>query len=415
MRFAKHFFLAFVALFSIVGCNTNTPPSAKLYNPQTVNFTVKYNPDFENILYPSLVLGMVNYQGEDKPSLFSYKVTAPANNSVLRVVMDSSVLNYVTIFQEVLPKKGQTYTFEPLVKWKYENLYSMRQQGVTDLTFTCFINDEEVDIKNLRINYRSVNECLLNMKGKDRKYHDYRWLFSAYVNEDHPYITNILDDIMDMGLVNKFSGYQSGEKAVTEQVFSIWYYLQSKGITYSSISCTSNTAQNATSQHIRFFDEVYKSKQANCIDACVFMASIMRRIGLKPIIFVEPCHAYLGYYLDKNKKNVALLETTMTGWVNFPQMDKTVDPATGRPSEASYNKVSKYLTDNEKSLYQEGKMSYEEMKQHVSRTLFKKASEYQREDYTVNKKNFTDTNVVGFQMLNIEDLRKLVLPIHRDE
>ena len=180
--------LAAVLLF--VSCHHAKP---KVYDPAYVRFEASYNPYLENQFYPSLIMGVAslsdkNFGFNDTNALFSVSVTAPASNSVLRITIDSSNLNYVTIFQEVLPVKDVRYTFHPSLKWKYDQLYKIRQQGTADLTFTCYINDEEVDVKNVRINYRSANDCLLSVLDSDGRLHDFRWLFAAYVNEEHPFI-----------------------------------------------------------------------------------------------------------------------------------------------------------------------------------------------------------------------------------
>ncbi len=398
--------LAATILFLLASCQQKQ----KLFDPVAVDFNASYNAIFDNQLYPSIVLGLAGANNdESKQGLFTVSMVSPRDNAVLRVVVDSSNLNYVTIFQEVLPRRGERYTFSPSIKWKYDNLYRTRQQGFVDLTFTCFINDEEVDVKNLRLNYRSVNECPLTLASEGGTY-NFRWLFSAYVNEEHPYIDHILNDILEQGTVTRFVGYQSGEKAVKEQVFAIWYYALNRGITYSSISCTANPSRKANVQHIRFFDEVYNNKQANCVDACVFFASIMRKIGLKPVIFVEPCHAYLGYYTDKNRRNISLLETTITSWVNFPEMEKSLDDD-GHLPQNQLDKVSKYLTEKQLEQYKEGKMTFDELKMTLARQLFDRSTTYNTETYNTNRALFADTTQSQYQQLDIELLRKEVQPI----
>ncbi|MDO4217629.1 MAG: hypothetical protein Q4D03_05565 [Bacteroidales bacterium] len=383
----------------------------RTYDPAQVNFIATYNPTFDNILYPSMLLALSNYSGDSAQVLFSCSLTAPTSNAVLRIVVDSSALNYVTILQEVLPRRGQQYNFEIPIKWKYDKLYNLRQQGGVDLTFTCFINDEEVDIKNLRLNYRSVNECLLCAVDTARKAIDYRWLFMGYVNEDHPFIDSILSTALQQGQVHQFSGYQkNNEKFVSDQVFAIWNYALNRGIAYSSISCTSNPSKRATTQHIRFFDEVYNSRQANCIDACVFFASILRKIGLYPVILVEPCHAYLGYYTDKQKKHLSLLETTVTGWVNFPAMDRTYAEH-HQLADEQWSKIVPYLSEQQRNAWRAGVLSYEELKIDVSKNLFKQATDYRKEDYEANKEAFRDDNQTRYQLLVVDELRRFVQPI----
>ena len=157
--------------------------SNKLYDPAKVNFNVAYNPIFDNQFYPSLILATESVQSltntaEQGLIPFTFSVTAPSDGCVLRVVIDSSVLNYVTILQEVLPHRGEQFTIQGTAKWKYDNLRRTRQGYPVDLTFTCYINDEEVDIENLRINCRSINECPLSLAGGNRR-EDTRWLFAA--------------------------------------------------------------------------------------------------------------------------------------------------------------------------------------------------------------------------------------------
>ena len=373
-----------MTLLLLSSCHNKKP---KVFDPSYVDFEAAYNPYLENQFYPSLVMGVASLSDQtfglnDTNALVSVSVTAPASNAVLRITIDSSNLNYVTIFQEVLPIKDVRYTFHPSVKWKYDKLYQIRQQGITDLTFTCFINDEEVDVKNVRINYRSANDCLLSVLDSDNKLHDFRWLFAAYVNEEHPYIDSILSDILQQGVVTRITGYQKDAKSVVSQVEAIWYYALERGITYSSISCTSTPTKRANVQHIRFFDQVYNNRQANCVDACVFFASIM---------------------------------------VDFPALTKNYnetiarDPdaqGTHRISETMNSRYNKYLTADEKKRWEDGRMSFEEYKRVIAHNIFLKSTEQNRENYNNNKKLFADPDNQLYQQLDIEQLRKLVQPIN---
>ena len=398
--------LIFVALLAS-GCQHRGP---KAFDPRQVAFRAEYNPLFDGQIYPSLILGL-NRAEQKTLSLFDIEVTAPADNAVLRVVIDSSALNYVTIIQESLPHRGEVYRFQPALKWKYDALRAFRTPGAVDLTFTCYVNDEEVDVKNLHLNYRTINECPLSLVYGGRT-HDFRWLFAAYVNEDHPQIEQILTDIIEQGTVTRFAGYQGGgAKAVSDQVFAVWYYALDRGIAYSSITCTSNPSPRANVQHIRFFDEVLATRQANCVDACVFFASILRKLGLKPVIFVEPCHAYLGYYTDRNRKQIALLETTITSWVNFPDLERSLN-ADGRLPESSFNRISRYLGEADIQRYREGTLTFDQLKVAVARSLFDKASEYDRDSYESNRDLFADSAAITYQQLDIELLRRQVQPIN---
>ena len=402
--------LAIILLAATLLAASCRQPSPKAYDPRQVAFSAAYNPLFDGQLYTSMILALGNSSIKDRYPMFTVSLTSPADGAVLRVVVDSSALNYVTTVQEVLPRRGAAYSFQPAVKWKYGALRAMRTPGSVDLTFPLYINDEQVDVKNLRLGYRPVGECPLSLV-HDGHTTDFRWLFAAYVNEEHPQIEQILTDIMEQATVSRISGYQGSADDVRAQVFAVWYYALARGITYSSITCTSNPSTRANVQHIRLFDEVWATRQANCVDACVFFASILRRMGLKPVIFVEPCHAYLGYYTDKNRRDLQLLETTITSWVNFPQLERTLD-SEGRLPEASWSKVRRYLSAADAAAYEEGRIGFEEVKRAVAASLFEKASEYDRETYQANRANFADTTVINYQQLDIEQLRTLVQPIN---
>lgn len=411
-------YISLVMLVLLTACQ----PAKKKYNPVHVDFQTVYNPSFENQIYPSLILGISHRISSipDSTLIFSATATSPAINAVLRVVLDSTYLNYETTTQVVLPKAGIRYTVRPSIKWRYDRLYNLRRSGNVDLTVHCIINGEEVDTKNLHLNYRSANECLLNLRDATGTLHDFRWLFAAYVNEDSPYIDDILSGMLNQGVVSRIVGYQYGSAEVSKQAEAIWYYVLEHGISYSSISTTSTPAKNANLQHIRFFEDVYKLRQANCIDACVFFASVMRKIGLKPVIFVVPGHAYLGYYTDKNRKNLKLLETTISQWVNFPMLTKayenrmTANPdAKGidRLPDDIWKKYSGYLSKEERARWIADDMTIDELKRCVSHNLFIKATDYNLKNYTSNKSYFHDRNNQNYQMLDIEQLRAFVQPI----
>ena len=405
-------FIVFIALSChLTSCSEN--PGDKKYSPQKVGFTAQVNPLFDSQLYPSMILALNQTRNPELSSQtapFTVTVTSPSKNALLRVVVDSSVFNYVTTFEEILPNKGETYTFHPTLNWKYDRLSALRQSRPLDLSFTCYLNDEQVITKNLHTNMRTVNECPLSFQNKSQRL-DTRWLFAAYVNEDHPYIEQILSDILSQGIVQRITGYQNGPKTAREQAFAVWYYALNRGIAYSSISCTSNPSSSTNVQHIRFFDQVYNSRQANCIDACVFFASILRKIGLRPVIFVEPCHAYLGYYTDnKTNSKIELLETTITAWVNFPELEKNLDSVGQLPQE-QFDKISRYLSEKQRNDYLAGKMTFEQVKIAVARSLFDQANKYDLETYTKNKENFEDPNNLSYQQLDIENLRQIVQPL----
>ena len=57
-------------------------------------------------------------------------------------------------------------------------------------------------------------------------------------------------------------------------------------------------------------------------------------------------------------------------------------------------------------------MKFNELKRTIARSLFDKASEYDRDTYNTNREHFADTTSITYQQLDIEQLRKQVQPIN---
>jgi hypothetical protein len=139
-------------------------------------------------------------------------------------------------------------------------------------------------------------------------------MFAAYVNENHPWIDGLLKDALATGIVDSFTGYQSGDPDVVEnQVFAIWHALQRRGIKYSDISTTTPN-KLVVSQSVRFLEDTIEAEQANCVDGSVLMASILRKIGIEAYLVMVPGHCFLAYLSGEGEDATMIgLETTMLG------------------------------------------------------------------------------------------------------
>ena len=111
--------------------------------------------------------------------------------------------------------------------------------------------------------------------------------------------------------------YQGSPKDVTRQLFAIWNVLQRRGIRYSTITQPSGYSDKVVSQHVRFFDEVIRNSEANCVDGTVVFASILNKLAMRPVLAVKPGHMFLGLHLSKEsceqKRDILFLETTDLG------------------------------------------------------------------------------------------------------
>ena len=368
------YLLSVLLLFS---CTKNEEPEVITTND--INFSVTFDEDFENTIYPSLILALSDYDAKQDENFdfFRIKGTVPVEFADLKIEIEETNLNYKTTIHETINGKGSDFEIRPEINWKFEALKTIDQPGNITIPFTCYIDGNEIDTKNLKLSYRSVNECIFAMM-KDGEFIDMGWMFGAYVNENHPLIDPFLEDCLNNELVTSFSGYQDTSlTSVLSQVFSIWFELQKQGVKYSSITNTGNNSSNIYSQHVRFFDQVYQNTQANCVDGSVFFCSVLQKIGIETFLVKVPGHMYMGFYNNKDQTQILLLETTMIGNVNLNDYSSAEDKI-----KASFDSYMQALA-------------------------------YQNDSFFSNADKFSDAENFEYNVYEISSLRQAILPISR--
>lgn len=283
------------------------------------SFDVKYISEFDNTIYPSLIFGMSEMEKIDNlpNQYFTFSFNTREGSNVKIKILESE-LNHETVISK--NNANASMSFNPIIKWKYEEMKYFSQPGVVDLTFVFYVDDKEEDRKNIKFSYRAINECILSARINGEVIPYYQFL-ASYVNEDSPVIDGFLKEVLQSTDLNSFVGYSSGKDYVNKQIESVFYTLRNKGTKYSNITNTSNFNSNISSQYIRFSDEVINNSQANCADGTVFFCSVLKKIGIHPVMIIVPEHVYLGYYLDEEKTQLNILETTLVGNYNYSFID----------------------------------------------------------------------------------------------
>lgn len=204
----------------------------------------------------------------------------------------------------------------PKIMWDYEALIKVRQQRPINVIFSASIDGSVMPEVTETYTLRSINDCPLCIshdKSGDNET-DLKFLFAAYVNENHPQVQDILKEALECHIVEDFTGYQTKDpEKVLLQILAVWNALQRRGIRYSSVT-TTPPGDTVYCQTVRFMDQSIDSHQANCADGSVLMASVLRKIGIKSYLVLIPGHCFLAFDLTPNSAALPLgLETTMLG------------------------------------------------------------------------------------------------------
>lgn len=332
---------------------------------------------------PPYLLGKYN-------GAFSIYVQSKKQNSKIKLkIYKNELIKEDTAIEYTLADPSIVYEITPQVIWDYEKLSKMRQPE--NIFFKIGMKEEgsKPFIKTYQQRVRSVNDALRAYINREGNFQDLQNIsFTAYVNENHPMIDQVLKEAKDLVLASKhpdfknfgFVGKQAGPNEVFKQVQALWYYFQSKHFVYSSITDESNKNEKVWAQHVRTFEESLNYTQANCVDGTVMFASILKKIDIDPILVSVPGHMYLMFYLDDKGTNT-VLETTMLGQYN----------ATGKPGLIFKDK------DFRKSI-----------------ESFNEANARGVENFTKNAKPFLQKKERGYALIPVSEFRKLgITPLSR--
>ncbi|MEA4985217.1 MAG: hypothetical protein VB105_07170 [Paludibacter sp.] len=339
----------------------------------------------DNSIYPSVVLALAGYDENNEVDVqnskrnqsirilkdyFSIYLVPKDDNTKIEVEVKESEYWYASKAVFTCDKADDRYIYKPVINWKYDVLRKLNQPTPVNMVVQLTVNGEDAGERSKTLNLRSINECVFAMRDGERLI-DFNMLFAAYVNEDHPLIQQILKEGLETGIIKSYKGYQGGkEMNVYAQVLSIWNALETRGIHYSNLIESSQSSPVYFSQRVRTIEEALTYSQANCVDGTVLFASLLKAIGIDPVLIRVPGHMFLGFYVNRKHTKMEFLETTLLG-----------TEETGLKEE-----LTQFL----------GVESYDS---------FLKAIEKGKERYEQYKDSAT------FKMIDIKEIRKYIKPI----
>ena len=331
-----------------------------------------------------------NVYGYYESSSFAVLVQGTHKGSVVKVHVSIPEIGVAGEIEAPPQPTDTPRSVVPRLSWSPAKLVSISQPLSTDVIFQVFVDGQPMGEQRKPVRVRAITDAPLRFCPKGGNCQDYSQYFAGFVNENNPVIDKVLRATLDIPAmpVKVFDGTSSGEASVFQQVWAIWYFLQRNKVTYSSIVTTSDGSSELMSQAVRPISQSLGNSQANCIDGTVLFASILRKIGIEPILVLVPGHAYLGFYLDSQNKSVAYLETTMLNDDTNPFHQKG-------PTQAGTN-LSKFLV----------------MDTHMakSRQSFNEAIEQGRQRFSIDAPFFDKKQ--GYSYLPVKRLRDAgVLPL----
>ncbi|HEY1849121.1 MAG TPA: hypothetical protein VGG37_07935 [Opitutaceae bacterium] len=289
---------------------TPLPPAPPVLLAPVQQPTCELAASFQNNVYPSLILSFGAAYPEYARCLTATFRGAPAGAS-LRIESD--------LFQQPaeIPVSGSA-ALSPELPWNYDALRRTNQLEPHSFVATLLVEGRAVAQAPLVCAVHSVNEAVSRiLVASTGQWQDTSVCFAAFVNEDHPLIGSILGEALSAGTVRSFTGYQNGARSALAQVQAVWEALAARGLSYVNVATDSGTSAFVSTQYVRFLDQSLHDRGANCVDASVLFASILRRIGLRPVLLFRPGHCFTGFYDSPEGGHILAFETTMLGSAPF--------------------------------------------------------------------------------------------------
>lgn len=395
-----------IILIFLISCTSEDPEPVKQVTAGDLQFKVSYYEPFDKTVYPSLVVGLA--QLADEMKLFSLEILNSTNETLTAMVtIEANTLVDRTVLTLAIDPGINEVDFKP--NWSYDKLIHLDQPGNTSFSFSVSIDGEVLATDNFTLANRPINECVFGFMDEEGKYQNLEYMFAAYVNEDHPMIDPFLSEAKESGIVTGYSGYQGTTDDVLLELFSLWYHLQRNEVNYVNLTTTSNPSNTIYSQSVRFFDQVIDNAGANCVDGSVFHASILMKLGIDPVLILQPQHMYLGVFLG-DRSDFITLETTLIGAVDINAI-QTMDDLEYYYNQGYFSQEQMQYFAN--SCSSSNGCDMESMRIWISYVEFVKAVLFQELNFEDNLSNFEDPENHQYELLDISELRKIISPIQR--
>lgn len=336
----------------VTGKNINTVDSSK----QTKTKNLKYKKGeftnlywepiayFDDQLFPSMIISMANYKGvigdqmmkSIKSSALGFRLYNRNANLLINweiECVDKTYFDKVSGKFQFSNNTQETYIM-PDIPWNYTALAKQNTSIPINVIFRVFDTEGNKVEVTKPLFLRSINDCIF-------KYRDVEldFLFTAFIQEQHPEIDKILREALNTKMITSIHGYQGDDSSTIMQVAAIWRVLHDRGFQYSSVTTTPGAGSNIWSQSVRTFSNSLKTNQANCVDGTVVFASILRAMGISAKLILTHNHCFLGFYTNRAKSNLVFLETTMLSHSDI--IEKETNPK--KKSKAYYSQFKKAI------------------------------------------------------------------------
>ena len=278
---------------------------------EALRWSVDVAPDGE--IFPVLDLSQAPAAAKgaagDGSGLVAVRATTDAPRDI-RLTVETEGLVEPAVVEARTLRGGVPVELRPRLAWDAPFLRRLAAPRVQPMRIRIEAKGLPAEVHDLTVRVHPLDDALYYFRdGRDRV--DLAWVFAAYVDPHDAVVDAVLDLARDAGTP---VGDDAGTTDVKlDQVRAVWNALEIRGLRYAAGDPALSRGPNIYSQRVRLLADSWQSRNVNCIDASVLIASVLERIGIPAFIVLVPGHAFVGFYTDDARRSAEFVETTLIG------------------------------------------------------------------------------------------------------
>ncbi|RYD16209.1 MAG: hypothetical protein EOP90_05305 [Lysobacteraceae bacterium] len=242
----------------------------------------------------------IRLRGNDLPSRLRLEVDTPglARPAVLE-------------FERAPGEDATTLDLHPRLEWDVAQLRRLERVRSQALRIVLEVAGKR-DARTLSVRLHPLNDAPYFVReGRERV--DLGWVFAGYVDPGDRVVDEVLALARAIEPQFDVRAGTSDPEATLRRIGAVWRALERRGLRYDDGDPALSRGPIVWSQRVRLPDEVWRDRNANCIDSSVLIASALERIGLRALIVLVPGHAFVGYRTGTDGRAAEYFETTLLG------------------------------------------------------------------------------------------------------
>ena len=290
---------------------------------QAVALTVDVETTPSGELFPALELSQGDAQGfhaGQGNGLLRIRIGDVRMPHDLRLTVSTEGLRHASVIETRI--NGDT-VLRPRLDWDTDALLELRQPRRQTLRVSVTARGMKMLERELELDVHPLDEAVYFVREGDARI-DLGWAFAAWVDPQDP----VVDHLLELAGIHPATSpaLPVDRPARLDLARKLWVALEQRGLRYAEDSAGLSQGPVIYSQRVRLLADTWNDRVANCLDGSVLIASALERLGIGSFLVLVPGHAFVGFYIDGERREAEFLETTLLGFRK--PLDGTSESAT---------------------------------------------------------------------------------------